>query len=315
MSYYKVIGLEKEPFSTSPDPAFFFLSREHKAAFCRLQVAITLKRGLSVILGDVGTGKTTLSRKLSRALNDEPDVCFHMILNPYFKTEKQFLSRVAALFHLELPSRATGLDYIEAVERFLFQRGVEEQKTVVLLIDEAQILPDFVLETLRILLNYETNEYKILQLVLVGQMELLPRISRMTNFWDRIALKYVLNPLGQDEIREVIDFRLRQAGYKGAAPLFTNEAIRLIWDHTQGYPRKLSLLCHNALESLIMYDKKIVDEEIVGKIIDGEVKPVIFEATDDFAEEEIADVSIQKAAKSGKPTSPIRRESLSRSLS
>ena len=292
MSYYKILGLDKEPFSTSPDPAFFFLSREHKAAFCRLQVTITLKRGLSVILGDVGTGKTTLSRKLSRALNDEENVCFYMILNPYFKTEKQFLSRVAGLFHIKLSAKATGLDYIEAIERFLFQRGVEEQKTVVLLIDEAQILPDFVLETLRILLNYETNEYKILQLILVGQMELLPRISRMTNFWDRIALKYVLNPLGQDEIREVIDFRLRQAGFKGAAPLFTNEAIGLIWEHTQGYPRKLSLLCHNALESLIMYDQKIVDEVIVGKVIETEVKPVAFGVADGLLKEETIDLGI-----------------------
>ena len=276
MSYFSVIGLEREPFSTSPDPSFFFLSREHKAALCRLQIAITLKRGLSVILGDVGMGKTTLSRKLSQALSDNDDVCFHMILNPYFRTEKQFLAKLARLFHIDMPSRATGLDYMEAVERFLFQRGVEEEKTIVLLIDEAQILPKFVLEILRILLNYETNEYKILQLVLVGQMELLPVISEMHNFWDRIALRYVLNPLGEDEVRDLIDFRLRQAGYKGAAPLFTNEAIRMIWEHTRGYPRKLSLCCHNALENLVMYDKKVVDEEIVRSVIDAQVESASF---------------------------------------
>lgn len=285
MSYYKVIGLDKEPFSTSPDPAFFFLSKEHKAAFCRVQIAVTLKRGLSVILGDVGTGKTTLSRKLARVLTEEEDVLFFMLLNPYFKSEKQFLSRLATLFHVEVPPRASGLDYIEAIERFLFHKGVEDRKTVVLLMDEAQILPDFVFEVLRILLNYETNEFKILQLILVGQLELLPRISRKTNFWDRIALKYVLNPLGEEEVREMIEFRLKEAGYKGVAPLFTDRAINLIWSHTQGYPRKLAILCHNALESVVMYDKKMVDEEVVRGLIAAEVKPAETPERDKEAED------------------------------
>jgi general secretion pathway protein A len=277
MSYYKVLGLDKEPFSTSPDPSFFFLSKEHKAALCRLQIAVTLRRGLCVILGDVGTGKTTLSRKLSRVLSQEPEVEFHMILNPFFKTEKQFLSRLATLFHIELSSRASALDYMEAVERYLFKKGVEEQRTIVLLLDESQILPDFVLETLRILLNYETNEYKILQLVLVGQLELLPRISRVSNFWDRIALKYVLNPLGEEEVKDMIQFRLAQAGWTEPTSLFTDGAVRLICRHTQGYPRKLALLCHNALEALVMYDRTRVDEEIIQRVIDAEVEPVITE--------------------------------------
>jgi len=258
MSYYKVLGLGGEPFSTSPDPSFFFLSRDHRAALCRLQIAIALRRGMSVVMGDVGTGKTTLSRKLSRVLTDDENVLFHMILNPYFRTEKQFLSRLATLFHVDIPPRASALDYMEAVERFLFRMGVEEDKTIVLLIDEAQILPDFVLETLRILLNYETNEYKILQLILVGQMELMPRISRMENFWDRISLRYVLNPLDLDEAREMIAFRLNCAGYTENKPLFTERAIR-----TRGYPRKLTMLCHDCLEYIVMHDGEIVDEAIV----------------------------------------------------
>lgn len=273
MSYYSVLGLDKEPFSSSPDPAFLFLSDEHKAALCRLQIAIALKRGLCVLMGDVGTGKTTLSRKLARVLSEDESVSFHMILNPYFSTDRQFLEKVAALFHVEVSGNATSLDCMEAIERFLFRRGVEEEKTVVLLIDEAQILPDFVLEILRILLNYETNEYKILQLVLVGQMELLPRLSQLPNFWDRIALKYVLNPLGHDEVREMIDFRLRQAGYGRGDPLFTNEAVELIYYHTQGYPRRLALVCHQALERLVMHDKQRVDAEIIIKLIEDEVQP------------------------------------------
>ncbi len=271
MSYYRLLGLSREPFSTSPDPAFFFQSKRHKAALCRLQVSIALRRGMSVILGDVGTGKTTLSRKLAQILKDEEHVVFRMILNPYFQDERQFLARVAALFHLDVAENASEHDLMEAIERYLFKCGVEDRKTVVLLIDEAQIVPEFVFETLRILLNYETNEYKMLQLVLVGQMELLPRIRAMDNFWDRIALKYVLHPLGLDEVRELIRYRLMEAGYRGSAPLFSDQAVRMIWEHTRGYPRKLSLFCHNSLESLIMYDNRVVDHELVQELIDDDL--------------------------------------------
>lgn len=267
MSYFELLGLEREPFSTSPDPSFFYESREHKAALCRLLIAISLKRGLSVILGDVGTGKTTLSRKLARVLTDEKEVELHMMLNPYFRSEGEFLARLATLFHIEMPAGSTCLDHIEAIERYLFATGVEQGKTVVLLMDEAQLLPKFALEILRILLNYETNEYKILQLILVGQMELLPRIRRMSNFWDRIALRYVLNPLDEEEVRDLIGYRLTQAGYKKGDPLFSPEAIRRMTEFTGGYPRKLTLLCHNSLEKLVMLERKTVDLAIVERLI------------------------------------------------
>lgn len=274
MSYYKILGLHDEPFSTSPDPSYFFLSSQHKAALTRLRIALSLKRGLSVIVGDVGTGKTTLSRKLSQVLREEEDVCFYMILNPYFKTQKQFLSRLVALFHAPIdPKRTSGLDCIEAVEQFLFRTGVQEKKRVVLLIDEAQLLPHYVLEILRILLNYETNEFKILQLILVGQMELVPVLSKMPNFWDRIALKCVINPLNLAETREVIQFRLQQAGYQGQG-LFQDDALRLIHEHTRGYPRQLSLLCHNLLEMLVMRDFTVVDEALVREALAAELRPV-----------------------------------------
>ena len=274
MSYYKLLGLHDEPFSTSPDPSFFFLSSQHKAALTRLRITLSLKRGLSIIVGDVGTGKTTLSRKLSQILRDEPDVCFFMILNPYFKTQKQFLTRLVALFHAPIdPKRTSGLDCIEAIEQFLYRMGVQEKKRVVLLIDEAQLLPQYVLEILRILLNYETNEFKMLQLVLVGQMEMVPVLSRMPNFWDRIALKCVINPLNLAEAKELLTFRLQQAGYSGTG-LFTEEAIRLIHEHTGGYPRKMSMLCHNLLEMLVMQDKTVVDEALVRAAMAIEVRPL-----------------------------------------
>lgn len=214
MSYFKVLGLDKEPFSTSPDPAFFYESQEHRAALMRLMVEIRLRRGLSLILGDVGTGKTTLSRKLFHMLKERDDIIFHMILDPTFETEELFLESLVRTFKIDinLPS-ATILDYKEAIKKYLFQKGIEENKIVVLLIDEAHKLNTLSLEILRVLLNYETNEYKLLQLVLLSQLELLPQLHKMKNLWDRIDLKYVLNPLDEQEIKEMIEFRLRAAGY------------------------------------------------------------------------------------------------------
>ena len=277
MSYFRLLGLEREPFSTSPDPAFFYQSKEHKSALYRLRIAIELRRGLSVILGDVGTGKTTLSRRLAQILMDEPEVEMAMILNPMYENEKEFLADLADRFHLTLDKETgtpSALDYMKAIEKFLFEECVEDDKTVILLIDESQKLIDPCLEILRSLLNYETNEYKILQVVLMSQMELLPRISRIKNLWDRIALKYVINPLEEEEIREMVSFRLRQAGYVSRYPMFSDSAINAIYNFTQGYPRKISLICHDALEYLVMNNKEMVDKDVIQDIIQRDVKPV-----------------------------------------
>ncbi|PIU40211.1 MAG: phage tail protein, partial [Candidatus Omnitrophica bacterium CG07_land_8_20_14_0_80_50_8] len=176
MSYYKVVGLNEEPFSTSPDPFFFYESKGHKAALYRLRVALELRRGLSVILGDVGTGKTTLSRRLSQLLKDEPNLELVMVLNPMYENPLQFLADLLWHFHLSLDleqgKTPTMMDCMIAIEHYLFRKCVEEGQTVVLLIDESQKLCEACFEILRALLNYETNQHKTLQLILMGQMEL-----------------------------------------------------------------------------------------------------------------------------------------------
>ncbi|MBM3248462.1 MAG: transposase [Candidatus Omnitrophica bacterium] len=270
MSYYEVLNLNKEPFSTSPDPEFFYRSREHNTALQRLEITIRLRRGLSLILGDVGTGKTTLSRTLFHSFAGEEDkIIFKMILDPNYKTEYQFLTSLAKTFGV-LPDFRSTIDIQESIEKYLFQKGVEENKTIVLLIDEGQKLNQPFLEILRTLLNYETNEYKLLQLVILAQMELLPRVKKIRNFVDRVSLKYIINPLDIRETKEMVDFRLKQAGYNGGRSLFTDEAIERIYNFSQGYPRKISLLCHNALERLVMYDKAIVDDEIINGLLEEE---------------------------------------------
>jgi len=271
MSYYAIIGLNKEPFSTSPDPNFFYESSEHRAALMRLVIEIRLKRGLSVVLGDVGTGKTTLSRKLFQMLKERDDIVFHMILDPTFDTEEIFLDSLVRTFNIEIPVlKPTVLDYKEAIKRYLFAQGAEQNKTIVLLIDEAQKLNSLSLEALRMLLNYETNEFKLLQLVILGQMELLPRLTEVRNLIDRVSLLYTLTPFGIDETKEMIEFRVRQAGYMGREKLFSELAIKEIFKYTEGYPRRIGMLCHKALKLLVMKNKPIVDNEIIKELIEHE---------------------------------------------
>ena len=267
MSYYSVLNLQKEPFSTSPDPEFFYRSQEHTTALRRLEIAIRLRRGLSLILGDVGTGKTTLSRALFQSFSkEEDDYIFHMILDPDFKSEYQFLSTLTKMFGVS-PFFRSAIDHRDAIEKYLFQKGAEEKKTVILLIDEGQKLNQPLLEILRTLLNYETNEYKLLQLVIVSQMELLPRIKKIRNFMDRVSLKYILNPLDEQETSAMIEFRLQQAGFNGHRSLFTQEAVHRIHEFSQGYPRKIALLCHNALERLVMDNREMVTDDLVGSLV------------------------------------------------
>ena len=273
MSYYRVLGLEKEPFSTSPDPAFFYLSPQHRSTLANLIIEFRLKRGLSVVLGDIGTGKTTLSRKLIQMLRDRNGFVFHLVLDPTFSTEELFFSALLRTLGVEISTPApTLVDVREALERFLFRRAVEERQTVVLLIDEAHKLNAMTLEALRILLNYETNDSKLLQLVLLGQMELLPLLKSMPNLADRVSLKCVLQPLNLEETQNMIHFRLQEAGYPSYLPLFAPDAVAEIWRYTRGYPRQISMLCHQSLRTLVMRNERVVDRRMVEELIQQEVE-------------------------------------------
>ena len=190
MSYCKILGFDKEPFSTSPDPEFFYLTKEHEAALTNVLIELRVKRGLSIILGDVGTGKTTLSRKLIQELRQRNDFTFHIILDPSFDNESLFVNSLVKNFDINVNNftQPTILDLREALERFLFQKGVTENRTVALIIDEAQKLSESSIEVLRALLNYETNEFKLLQLVLLGQLELYSKIINIPNFLNTASI-------------------------------------------------------------------------------------------------------------------------------
>ena len=271
MSYYRVLGFDKEPFSTSPDPEFFFSSREHERALTNVLIELRLKRGLSVVLGDVGTGKTTLSRKLVQDLKEREDCLFHIMLDPSFENRTLFTQSLVKNFGIPMESaQPTLTDLREALERFLFQKGVVEQKTIILIIDEAQKLDPVSMEVLRLLLNYETNQFKLLQLVLLGQTELLGSIQKIPNFMDRVSFKTRLVPLDYEEMTEMIFFRIEQAGYRARMDLFLEDGLKEIYQATQGYPRQTTMLCHKALKMMLMKNKPAVDRALVNQIVQEE---------------------------------------------
>ena len=272
MSYYRVLGLEREPFSTSPDPAFFYQSPQYRATLANLIIEFRLKRGLSVVLGDIGIGKTTLGRKLIQLLRERPGFVCHLILDPTYPSEDVFFNALMRTLRIDLPTATpTLVDYRDALEQYLYRKGVEEQQMVVLVIDEAHKLNPLSLETLRVLLNYETNDAKLLQLVLLGQMELLPNLTNLPNFADRISLKSTLKPLKLEEVSELIRFRLWEAGYRARVALFADEAVEEIYASSGGYPRRIAMLCHQSLRHLVMRNGRWVDLAMVRSILEDEI--------------------------------------------
>ncbi|RKY83289.1 transposase [candidate division KSB1 bacterium] len=271
MEYYKLLNLRKEPFSTSPDPAFFYYSYEHKECLNRLEIALRLRRGLSVILGDVGTGKTTICRMLIQKFAQEKEnFIIRLILDPMFKSEFEFLKTLSDSFGIDSTARSS-FEYKNDLQNFLLQKGAAEKKIVVLLIDEGQKLTPTYIEVLRTLLNYETNEFKLLQLVIFAQQEFLHKMKRQPNFLDRVSLGYVINPLNEEDTKGLIKFRLKTAGLNSEKILFTEKAMKLIYIHTQGFPRRITTFCHDALIKMLREDKKVVDEKLVLDIIRNEV--------------------------------------------
>ncbi|MFC1726323.1 ExeA family protein [candidate division KSB1 bacterium] len=271
MEYYKILNLKKEPFSSSPDPVFFYHSREHKECLNRLEINIRLRRGLSVILGDIGMGKTTISRlMIQKFAAEKANFLVRLILDPTFKSEYEFLKNLAESFGIDSSARSS-FEYKNILQNFLFEKGVKEKKIIVLIIDEGQKLTPTYIEVLRTLLNYETNEFKLLQLVIFAQPEFLQKMKRQQNFLDRVSLGYVINPLNEEDTKGLIKFRLEKAGLDNNKVLFTDAAMRLIHIHSQGFPRKITNFAHNSLIAMLRDDRKIIDEKFILQLIREEV--------------------------------------------
>jgi len=269
MDYFNILNLKKEPFSNSPDPKFFFQSRQHLDCLQKLELALRLRRGLNVIIGDVGTGKTTLCRQLIArfALNKEIET--HLILDPFFLDASEFLSTVSKMLKGRKPAKSLNDWQIkESIKQYLFRKGVDEKKTVILIIDEGQKIPVFCLEILREFLNYETNEYKLLQIVIFAQKEFEKTIDLHANFADRINLYHFLKPLGFRDTRLMIKFRLEQSiDPSKTYTFFTRPALWAIYWATGGYPRKIINLCHRCIMTMIIQNRSIVNFFLVRSCI------------------------------------------------
>jgi general secretion pathway protein A len=265
MDYYSILNLDSEPFSNSPDPEYFYHSRQHLDCLQKLELSLHLRRGLNVIIGAVGTGKTTLCRQLIRKFAQRKEMETHLILDPTFKDAGDFLGTVAAQLSGKKPQEGTtDWQTKEFIKHSLFRKGVDQKKTTVLIIDEGQKIPLFCLELLREFLNYETNESKLLQIVIFAQNEFESILQAHPNFADRINLYHQLKPLSFRDTRMMIRFRLEKSSQ---APqklnFFTLPATWSIYRTSGGYPRKIINLCHQCILSMIIQNKSRVGYRIV----------------------------------------------------
>jgi general secretion pathway protein A len=240
---YDHFRLSGEPFSLTPDPAFLYLGAKHREAMAAVQYGLLNGRGFISLIGEVGTGKTTILYSVLSQLG--PEVAAAYV--PYSAHAFEDLLAAALKDFGERPRPgASRLELLETLQSMLVRRDAAGRRTA-LVIDEAQTLSDATFEELRLLSNFETYTHKLLQIVLVGQPELQERLRQqnLRQLRQRVSVRAVIQPLDAAEMRSYILHRLGQVG--GDERLFEPGALRTIVRHAQGIPRRANILCHNAL--------------------------------------------------------------------
>ncbi len=241
--YYEFYGFSEPPFNITPDPKYLFLSGQHQEALNHLLFGIRERKGFMQLTGEVGSGKTTLCRAMFNELNGQ--YLTGLILNPCL-SESQLIR--AILQELQVPNIARDrLTNIERLNEFLLG-CVSAQKDVVLVIDEAQDLKPALLEQVRLLSNLETDNQKLIQIVLMGQPELRDILdaTQLRQLRQRITVRYHLQSLSREETRRYIEHRIAIAGSRGI-PFFDNRAVRHIHTYSNGIPRMINALADKAL--------------------------------------------------------------------
>lgn len=274
MEYFNLLHFKKEPFSNSPEPEFLFEAPQYNACLQMLELAVRLRRGLNIVIGDVGTGKTTLCRKLIQNLSapspsDSPEIDTFLLLDPAVENPYVFVKTVAGILGIsDISTEDSEWHLKEKIKKFLFEKGVDEQRIIVLIIDEGQKIPDECLEILREFLNYETNSCKLLQITIFAQPELEKNLAARANLLDRVNYLNHLRPMSFRQMEKMIEYRIAIAREEMVKhPLFTFSGMLAIYLATSGYPRKVVSLCHHVLLKMIIRGKNKANWFLVGSCI------------------------------------------------
>ncbi|WMB71984.1 AAA family ATPase [Shewanella oncorhynchi] len=257
--YKAFYGLSDNPFSIAPNPHYLFLSDRHREALAHLTYGLGETGGFVLLTGEVGTGKTTVSRCLLGQLPDNTDTAF--ILNPSL-TELELLATLCDELKISYGDNPTLKQLTDHLSRFLLDNHSKGRNTV-LIIDEAQHLRPEVLEQLRLLTNLETDTKKLLQVILIGQpeLQLLLKRQELRQLAQRITARYHLLPLNEDEIALYVLHRLQVAGR--FEPLFTRKAVKVLQKYSGGIPRLINLLCERSLMAGYAQSRVPIDHHMV----------------------------------------------------
>ena len=262
--YLEYYGLKECPFSLTPDPRYIFKTESHLEVLATVKYGVDQNKGLIVVSGEVGCGKTTILRAVLATFGNE--VLAIYIFNP-FLTAAEFFEQLAAEMDLRLPRTVTKPELLAAMGRLLAERHAAGLRTV-LIVDEAHGLPTALLEEIRLLMNFETSSEKLLQVVLCGQPELAETLNRpqLRQLKQSISLRCALKPLSVFEINKYIRFRLKQAGAANVS-LFDNAAVKLIGQVSQGIPRIINNICDNALLYGYAANSEVITREMIEEVV------------------------------------------------
>ena len=307
-SYLDFFGLREEPFAPTADPTYFYATREHRECLFRLWNSIDARHGIAVILGNYGTGKTALLRKLLTGMAAAKERYITAIVGSPIPSWTSFalLETIVDQFPLQ-PSRRSFGAYMEALNRYLLSN---RDHICTLIIDDAQNLNKRgQLELLRLAQNLETHQHKLLNLVLLAQLEWIEVLRAAPNFEQRINLTYTLKPVPLDETRHLIEFRIRQAGCinmdtgggaSDRSPTFDDGAVRVIHAFAEGNPRVIVTLCRNSLLVASQIKTRLIGSEIVLHTIEKTTVP--------DAEKRARAVAAARLAPTSNTTVSLRRD-------